>query len=351
MDTFFISEQEWSAFVRSLAREMRLFHPVAYGDDYQLASAGPGGECPPVAASRYRAVQSMKSILFEARLDVGGYLGEGGRPARPGERPHAPDGPQAVIGAKGCDLRALAVLDFVFAGDVADPFYAANRERTLIISSDCTAFKEVCFCTLTGGKPYPERGYDLNLSPVEGGCVVHVGSPRGRALVERAGGLFRDSSPAQREEASAARTRVTAQLEEHQRTLGFQWGGTTKELMERVYESGVWAEAAGRCVECGACNFVCPTCHCFLLSDHGREKFRRLRNWDACQYKGFAREGGGGNPRPELYQRLRNRYEKKFHFCPVVMGVSGCTGCGRCVEACIGKIDMREVLKKLSGCK
>jgi ferredoxin len=343
MDTFFISTQDWLQFVRSLAREMRVFYPAAHGDDYHLASAGPG-ECPPVGVSRYRAVQSMKPTLFEARLDVGGYLG--GK-----EPPDAPDGPQAVIGVKGCDLRALAVLDFVLAGDVADPFYSRNRERTLVISSDCTAFKEVCFCTLVGGGPYPEGGYDLNLSPVDGGYLVHVGSPRGRALVEGAAGLFVEPAPAQREEASAARARVTALLEEHQRARGYLWGGTTKELMERVYESGVWEEEAGRCVECGACNFVCPTCHCFLLSDHGREKFRRLRNWDACQYKGFARVGGGSNPRPELYQRLRNRYEKKFHFCPVVIGVCGCTGCGRCVEACIGKIDMREVLKKLSGCK
>ena len=350
MDTLFISAQDWLQFVRSIARKMRVFYPAAHGDDYHLASAGPG-ECPPVAASRYRAVQSMKPLLFDARLDVGGYLGGEESPARPGIRPDAPDGPQAVIGVKGCDLRALAVLDFVFTGDVADPFYALNRERTLVISSDCTAFKEVCFCTLVGGSPHPEGVYDLNLSPVDGGYLVHVGSPRGRALVEGAAGLFVDPAPAQREEASAARARVTALIEERQRACGYLWGGTTKGLMERVYESGVWEEEAGRCVECGACNFVCPTCHCFLLSDHGREEFRRMRNWDACQYKGFARVGGGSNPRPELYQRLRNRYEKKFHFCPVVIGVCGCTGCGRCVEACIGKIDMREVLKKLSGCK
>lgn len=345
MDTFFISDAHWLEFVRSLSRGMRIIGPEAHGDDYHLVSSPAGAEPTPVSPGRYRAVQSLKPLLFEARLDVGGYLGGKVGEARPA------GGPQAVIGAKACDIQALKVLDFVFAGDVPDPFYAANRERTLVISADCTAFKEVCFCTLVGGKPYPEGGYDLNLSPVEGGYVVRAGSPRGRALMQEAGGLFVQPTPAQREEAAAGRARLTAQLEEHQRALGYQWGGKTKELMERVYESDVWGKEAERCVECGACNFVCPTCHCFLLSDHGRERFRRARNWDACQYKGFARVGGGANPRPELYQRLRNRYEKKFHFCPVVIGVSGCTGCGRCVEACIGKIDMREVLKHLSGCR
>lgn len=344
MDTFFVSSEGWREFVGSLARGMDVVGPVAQDDDYHLAAAPAGSGCPPTDPGRYRAAQSLKQLFFEARLDVGGYLGRGGRPG-------AGDGERLVLGAKGCDLRALEVLDFVFLKDVPDPFYASHRERTLIVSSDCTAFKDVCFCVLTGGMPYPERGYDLNLSPVEGGYVVHAGSPRGRALAGRAGGAFAAASPAQREEAAAARRRLTAALEEHQRERGYLWGGVTKDLMERVYEACAWEEEAARCVECGACNFVCPTCHCFLLSDHGREAFRRVRNWDACQYKGFAREGGGGNPRGELYQRLRNRYEKKFLYTPAVMGVSGCTGCGRCVEACIGKIDMREVLKRLSGCK
>lgn len=343
MDTRFLSEEGWRSFSGSLARRMRVYHPVACGGDYQLAATGPG-DCPPIEAGRYRAVQSLKSLLFEARLDVGEVLGGKGRPGAGGP-------PQAVIGAKGCDLASLAVLDFVFTGDVADPFYVGNRERTLIISSDCTACKEVCFCTLTGGKPYPERGFDLNLAPVAGGYLVEEGSPRGRELVEGERGLFSAPTAAQRGEVATARARLTSALEEQQRARGYLWGGTTKELMERVFESCVWEEEAARCVECGACNFVCPTCHCFLLSDYGRERFRRLRTWDACQYKGFARVGGGSNPRPALYQRLRNRYEKKFHFCPEVIGVCGCTGCGRCVEACIAKIDMREVLKRLSGCK
>ena len=103
-------------------------------------------------------MQSLKPLLFEARLDVGEVLGAGGAPDAGGA-------PQAVFGAKACDLASLAVLDFVFADETADPFYARNRRRTLIVSSDCTAFKEVCFCTLVGGKPYPEKGFDLNLSP------------------------------------------------------------------------------------------------------------------------------------------------------------------------------------------
>ena len=73
----------------------------------------------------------------------------------------------------------------------------------------------------------------------------------------------------------------------------------------------------------------------------------RGRNWDACLYKTFARVAGGANPRKHLYERLRNRFDKKFAFFPEVLDYFACTGCGRCIDACPGNIDLREVLKGL----
>ncbi len=343
MVRYFISEDRWQSLLQSLSQSSHLYYPDRDEEDYHLSLSGKEG-LPGVPFNRYRCVQSLKSLLFEPRLDVGAYFHEGRDDKKP-------EGDSVVVGAKACDIHSLAVLDFVFLGEVNDPIYLVNRERTLIVSSDCTDFKDVCFCVLVGGKPYAESGYDLNLSPVEGGFVVGVGSKKGERVVERYRDYFEEPSMEQLEQVVAARKDITERLLEHQRKLNYLWGDRTKELLERTYESDVWKQEAERCVECGACNFVCPTCHCFLLSDHGRQTFRRVRNWDSCQYRGFARVGGGANPRPELYQRLRNRYEKKFDFCQTVMGVNGCTGCGRCVEACIGKIDMREVLKSLSGCR
>jgi ferredoxin len=93
---------------------------------------------------------------------------------------------------------------------------------------------------------------------------------------------------------------------------------------------------------------VCPTCHCFLLFDEKRaQKAIRGRMWDACLYKSFARVAGGANPRKHLHERMRNRFEKKFDFFPSTIGKFACTGCGRCIDACAGDIDIREVLKGL----
>jgi heterodisulfide reductase subunit C len=120
--------------------------------------------------------------------------------------------------------------------------------------------------------------------------------------------------------------------------------------MEKNYDSDIWKREAETCVECGACNTICPTCHCFLLYDQKDEdKMERLRVWDSCLIKDFALVAGGHNPRKQLWMRLRNRFDKKFAFFPKVLGLYACTGCGRCIMACPGKIDIRKILGRLTA--
>ena len=79
---------------------------------------------------------------------------------------------------------------------------------------------------------------------------------------------------------------------------------------------------------------------------HADKKLHRTRQWDSCLYMNFARVGGGANPRKHRAERLHNRFDKKFNFFPEVLGRYACDGCGRCIKACTGKIDIRAVLKK-----
>jgi len=116
------------------------------------------------------------------------------------------------------------------------------------------------------------------------------------------------------------------------------------------FKSELWTNFALTCVECGGCNTVCPTCHCFFLVDQNAEdKYQRLKVWDSCLLKRFAKVAGGANPRKHLSARLRNRFVKKFDFFPEILGLYACTGCGRCIETCPGDIDLREILKE--ACK
>ena len=112
-------------------------------------------------------------------------------------------------------------------------------------------------------------------------------------------------------------------------------------------DSSMWADFAQDCVECGACNFVCCTCHCFQLADGTTDgQPARGKQWDGCLLMNFARVAGGANPRAGRAKRLRNRFEKKFDYFPEVLDCYACDGCGRCTEVCTGNIDIRTVLKR-----
>ncbi len=288
----------------------------------------------------YRAVEPIKSVLFPAREDLGSWPG-------PEKEIEAPG--RLLVGFKACDLGTFDFLDHVFlAGDFVDPFYKAARENAFIISSDCTAAKEVCFCTYLSRKPHPEKGYDLNVSPIDGGNLIEAGSEAGeQALKEFGAGL----SEADKERLAARDTRRAEMVELVQgqvKEAGLSTWEDASHDFDKKFSHPVWHEQAEKCVECGACNFICPTCHCFLLCElEEKEGFKRFKNWDACLYPAFARVAGGANPRKRRSERLRNRFDKKFSFFVQELGIPACTGCGRCTEACAGEIDIKEVLRKV----
>jgi len=288
-----------------------------------------------------RTFEPVKAFFSKAREVVA----EGFKP----DTPHAQDKPFAIVGVKACDIKGFKVQDHVFLNhDCEDPFYIKNRRDNLIISADCTRAIKTCFCLAVGIKPYPEDNFDINLSRTEGGFIVESGSEKGKALIEKHKALFEEANSGQQQSKEEQRSRVTKEVEESIKQENVPDQSKYKGIIERNFDSKIWEEEANACVECGACNTICPTCHCFLLYDQKDEKkMERLRIWDSCMIKDFARVAGGHNPRAKLWMRLRNRFEKKFDYFPKVADIYACTGCGRCISACPAKIDIRKVLEKL----
>lgn len=265
--------------------------------------------------------------------------------------PAASPKPLAILGVKACDLKGFKIQDYVFNNhDYQDPFYIENREQNLIISTDCTSSLDTCFCLALGLRPHPEEGFDINLSEIKTGYIVETGSQKGKTLLERYSSLFQEAGKAFLNEKDKKRTRLAKEVEENIRRNNIPAKDLYKGIIEKNFESDIWTEEAKECVECGGCNTICPTCHCFLLYDQkDKKKTERLRIWDSCMLKDYARVAGGANPRPKLWMRLRNRFEKKFDFFPKVAQIYACTGCGRCISVCPAKIDIRKVLKRLVG--
>ena len=117
---------------------------------------------------------------------------------------------------------------------------------------------------------------------------------------------------------------------------------------KEIWNEPIWDEIAAKCVNCGACAFVCPTCHCFDVSDEGKgNKGKRIRLWDSCMFAIFTKEASGHNPRSQSTQRVRQRVMHKYNYFMDNYDEHLCTGCGRCVVVCPVNLDIREVIKKI----
>ncbi len=355
MKTYFLKAEDLIKFYDRIAEEFDLFVPTLVKtpfrikcdsapnlpqDDYQLKRYTETAKAE-VVFNDYRAIEPIRAYLVYYKELACGYFET--------EAPEARQKPRALMGVKNCDLFALKVLDYVFlGGDEPDPLYKQRRESTFIITGDCPAFKETCFCRAFDINPFAVEGFDMNLSPLTSGYVVDVAGDRAERLAAGFREILSPASAAQLSGRAAKRDALVRRLEEHLCSHKIPKKETLKDIVTYGYNSPVWQEQMRTCVECGGCVFACDTCHCFLLADEpAGEKARRIRLWDGCLYKNFTTVAGGANPLKLRYMRLRNRYLKKFDFFIDNLGFQACCGCGRCIDVCPGKIDIRYILRKL----
>ncbi|MBN2352915.1 MAG: 4Fe-4S dicluster domain-containing protein [Spirochaetales bacterium] len=338
---FFIAEEKLHILLTRLTDDYQVCVPrKKNGKLHQTRFPDGGGD---YTLDEVRSCEPAKIFFFRAREKVADGFGAG--------PPPPPPKPACITGVKACDLKSLEVQDYVFLTDeYTDPFYKRARDSNLIISADCTQALDTCFCMALGVNPFPEKDFDINLSKMEDGYVVETGSAKGERVVKDNEHLFSPADPSQVKTREETRKRVQSQVRININEYRIPQEGDWKGWKPIKFAYAFWNQDAKNCVECGACNTVCPTCHCFLLFDQGAgKKTSRMRVWDSCLIKDFARVAGGANPRPELWMRLRNRFEKKFDFFPKVLGINACTGCGRCIAACPAKIDIRSVLGRLAA--
>jgi len=252
--------------------------------------------------------------------------------------------PLAFLGVRPCDLHALAALDKVLlAGEYADSGYKLRRENTMLIAVNCGNPSGTCFCTSMGTGPKAESGYDLALTEIiqNGGhyFVVEIGSKKGEELLAR---IPHDTaSQQQASDADSVTAGAVKKMGKSLDTSGLH------DLLFRSIEHAQWKDVGTRCLTCGNCTMVCPTCFCSTVEDYTSldgVAAQRTRKRDSCYTMEYSYIHGG-SVRYSPAARYRQWLMHKFATWIDQYGTFGCVGCGRCITWCPAGIDVTEELR------
>jgi sulfhydrogenase subunit beta (sulfur reductase) len=280
---------------------------------------------------------SWKRYLFPPRIRLWrAHLDGEGVPAIEQEPPEAQ--PLAFIGVRACEVHAIEIQDRVFLGGrYVDADYAARREGAFVVAVNCFEPGGTCFCVSTGTGPAVQAGYDLVLTELLEGehrFLVEAGSDRGADVLAAL-----PTRPAAAADIEAAEASVASAADGMGRSLDTF---DLRDLLARNLEHPRWDEVAQRCLTCGNCTLVCPTCFCSAVEDEtdlSGTEVERNRVWDTCFSVDYSYIHGG-SIRPSARSRYRQWMTHKLGTWHDQFGSSGCVGCGRCITWCPVGIDI-----------
>lgn len=250
----------------------------------------------------------------------------------------------AVLGVRACDLAGMRLQDQHFLeGEFADPWYAARREGLFLISVNCAKPADTCFCASTGDGPSVTHSFDLNLTELDDGFLVETGSGDGERLVDQL--YLREVTDPQ----------LAVQQQQYKEAVAAQKRALPiiplKDLLQANHDHSRWDDIAERCLACGNCTQVCPSCFCHSEGDLASldgQSSEHAREWDSCFTSGHGYLAGF-QVRPDIKSRYRQWMTHKLDHWHEQYGRSGCTGCGRCTTWCPAEIDFVKEARIISG--
>ncbi|MFC2082621.1 4Fe-4S dicluster domain-containing protein [Candidatus Bipolaricaulota bacterium] len=249
-----------------------------------------------------------------------------------------------LFGLRPCDTASLEFLDKIFLDEAyTDPYYKNRRDNTTIISLACSDPDPACFCTSLGGSPGATAGADVLAVDLGSEVLFEALTDKGDAFLNQHGKLLSEASTAD----DTAKAKVIADAEATLTPL--KMDGLPDKLSD-LFDAPVWEAIGERCIGCGTCTYLCPTCHCFGITDEkAGANVQRIRIQDACMFPQFTSEASGHNPRASQGARARQRVMHKFSYTLENVGETFCVGCGRCVSHCPVNIDIREILEEVAA--
>jgi sulfhydrogenase subunit beta (sulfur reductase) len=324
-----IKKEEWDKALEQLLLSYTIFASVGneFGQDYELIRPD---DIKKISYNKPKPATSLKNFFLPVRENV------------TAER--VVEMPRIILGIPNCDLEGLSLLDEIYLDkEFNDLYYRSRRENTILISTDCFGIQEHCHCLSYDIKPYSDKNCDLAAIYMDETIILRIVTQKGEELTERI-------KTVQQLENNNIISNI---IKEHLSTENLlselnhdlpDYKNTGKLISDS--KEKIWEKHSSHCVSCGACTTICPTCTCFLLID--KPGFEKVKQMDTCQYPGFEKVAGGEDPLFELHNRFKNRYLCKYVWKPGKFNSIACTGCGRCIDACIGKINKNEIFKELA---
>lgn len=326
-----ISREDWNRMLVQLAEgDGHVFAPVRKNGsfDYEQVTGDNTGS---IVYNEARPASPLKIFFLPLRLNVtkSGYA----------------TGRTLIIGAPACDIEGLKLLDAIYIDEkFVDETYVSRREKAIIIGTACHKTASHCHCTAYGLNPWPGDGCDISLSAIGDDIILEPLSKKGSAFLKEIAARFQLVEPKTGDLETVSTLRSKSAAEVALSCNGLPGTEETGRLTTAAAPE-FWKKQSSKCVSCGACSAICPTCTCFLLID--RPGFEKIKQQDTCQYPAFERVAGGEDPLKELSVRFHNRYMCKYVWKPERFKVLACTGCGRCTDACIAGISKNEVIMEM----
>lgn len=240
---------------------------------------------------------------------------------------------QIVFGIKPCDMQTIKCLDEVFlTKGFIDEFYKKKRDNIVTVCIGCTKVDPTCFCDSMGVNPASHEAADVQLVDLGDAYGVNAQTPAGEEVVAKLQGLLAEGAG----EAKAVSCTLKVDMTD------------VPQKLAKMFEHPIWEEVSRKCVGCGTCTYVCPSCYCFDIDGRkdGNEGYK-FRCWDSCMFSEYTRMAGGHQPRPSKLQRVRNRFLHKLQYFNERYDKNLCVGCGRCLVKCPVSMDITSFIDQL----
>lgn len=253
------------------------------------------------------------------------------------------DEPRRILfNLRSCDAKGITFLTRMHQAEPADETYLRRVNNLTFISLACTTPCPLGFCVCSDSGPFLNEGYDIQLADLGDTFLAEVASEKGEAAVEQGPDFFRKASEAE----LAQRKTLEEKASRHFGKETCHFASAMRRISTRRVPEELWEKMADWCLDCGGCNFICPTCYCFSVKDLPSDGgWTRCRLWDSCQYAAFTREASGHNPREQRKNRMKRRFFHKVSAQYYLRdGMVGCVGCGRCIKVCLGTTHMPAVV-------